>query len=51
MNTVQKFISFFDLKESEETAAKPIDSKEIKDFLQLLRDGEFPTEIAVKDAK
>jgi hypothetical protein len=39
MEAVQKFSTFSDLKNAEEVAEKPIDSKEIKHFLELLRAG------------
>lgn len=41
MEAVQKFTSFSDLKNAEESAEKQVDSTEIKHFFELLRAGKI----------
>jgi len=42
MEAVQKFSTFADLKKDEEITVRPQFSSEIKQFLELMRQGEIP---------
>jgi hypothetical protein len=44
MEAVQKFSTFADLKKDEEITVRPQFSSEIKQFLELMRQGEIPVE-------
>jgi hypothetical protein len=44
MEAVQKFLTFTDLKKDEEVATRPKFTSEIKQFLELMRQGEIPPE-------
>ncbi|MFP9098860.1 hypothetical protein ACLI09_07390 [Flavobacterium sp. RHBU_24] len=44
MEAAQKFSSFDELKKGEETATQPLCSDDVKEFLELMRQGEIPVE-------
>jgi hypothetical protein len=44
MKEVQKFTSLAAMKKAEETVSNPVDSEGIRNFLELLRQGEMPAQ-------